>query len=1605
MGISLFLLFVAAPSAAVWAEQEDYSLEEVTTITVNSTADVIADDGQCTLREAITAANTDTASGSTAGECLAGSGADTITLPARTYTLTITGKGEDNNATGDLDITSDITINGAGSDFTTIQAGTTDSNGVDRVFNLVNGSGTLTLNGVTVRHGRATGAHGGDPDSWGGGVLNDRGTLSIENSTLSGNWGEYVGGAVNNSYGTVNVDNSILSSNSAGSHGGGVYNRGTLNIENSTLSDNSASRDGGGVDNYRGTVSINNSTLSGNYARTLGGGVSNFYGTMNINNSTISGNSGGYNCGGGVYNYLSGTLSIESSAISDNSTSTRGGGVCNDGTASIKNSAISGNSAGSWGGGVHNQDGTMSIENSTLSANTADRFGGAVSLQDGTVEVAYSTITDNAANYDEEVSYGRAGGIYTNGGAVTFKSTILSGNFGAGLIYDDCNANYGGTFSSQGYNLVGDGTGCPANGTTDQVTNYPELIFLADSNGDTQTRALLSSSPALNNIPLGENGCGLGGHSDQRGVLRPVGETCDIGAYEAGGVFWDGGGGDNNWTTAANWSRNALPNASDTVVFNSRSAKDATLNDAFTLAGLVITSGYEGTLTQVDNLTLSDHFGQSGGTFAGGSGTVDVGGSFDLSGGTFSSPSGGMAVSGDWNQSGGDITQNASLTVSGAWNQDGGTYTGGSSTLDLGGAFNLTGGTFTAPTGLMSVGGGFHRSGGTFDPNSGRVVLDNTSDQTLSGGATFNDLVLNDGLLGYWKLDEGSGTIASDSSGYGHDGTLHNSPIWSTDTPSMMDFSDPYVLGFNRTDSVEYVTMSGTTQIDQAQELTLSTWVNLGSTPAGSGYTYMRFITLGNEKAVLRYADLDGSGKLQFYMKIDESILSVAVDPVWQTDTWYHVAGTYDGSNMRLYLNGVEQGSYSTSGTVANGDGIILSGSGADENLDGLMDDVRVYNRALSATQIGDMADGKHPTTSQATTSQTSTLDINGDLTLNSGTLVYESINLAGDFTRNGGVFEIGGGTVTFDGSGTQTLDTDNIAFHDLTVISGAALNLGDKTLPTVEGVLANNGSLLQTKDVNQNVTTLFLRIQNQAEDATKYYGVDMNPLGDMGVTTITIGGNQDCTTNTDSQPVQRCFDISPTTAHPAEVTFWYLESERNDNMAYNVNVHRWDGSAWVQETGTVSRADDGTNYSVQVTHVDEYSPFMLSEIVNSPPAADDDTYSTDEGTNLIVVAPGVLGNDSDLDGDTLTAVLDTSPSDGFLGLNLYGSFAYFPSANFCGSDSFTYHANDGADDSNIATVTIDVTCVNDPPSFTPGGDVTVDEDSGAYDAAWASDISAGPANESGQTVSFAFSANSNPSLFLTGPTIDPDGNLRFTPKPDAHGSATISVRLQDDGGTANSGDDTSETENFTISVTPINDAPAATSQEITVEANTSQDITLAYEDVETALTDLAFSMVASQAHGTLTGTAPELTYTPATGFTGDDSFTFTVTDRGDPDGCIGSPPACSSVLTSAAATVTIHVEAAVPVLTVISPASAQAGGIDDVTLSLTGSGFLSASQVMWNGTTGLVTTYVDAEHLSAVISATLLSSVQTAQITVFTLDPGQRCSMCRRSPGLPAGS
>ena len=135
--------------------------------------------------------------------------------------------------------------------------------------------------------------------------------------------------------------------------------------------------------------------------------------------------------------------------------------------------------------------------------------------------------------------------------------------------------------------------------------------------------------------------------------------------------------------------------------------------------------------------------------------------------------------------------------------------------------------------------------------------------------------------------------------------------------------------------------------------------------------------------------------------------------------------------------------------------------------------------------------------------------------------------------------------------------------------------------------------------------------------------------------------------------------------------------------------------------------------------------------------------------------------------------------------------------------------ANGGNDTSPAQLFTITVSFVNQPPSFTAGGDQTVNEDTGTHTiAGWAQNMSAGPANESAQTLNFIVTTD-NSALFPTPPSIDTTtGDLTFTPGADQSGVAHVSVALHDDGGTAFGGVDTSAVQTFTITVNFVNQAP-----------------------------------------------------------------------------------------------------------------------------------------------------------------------------------------------------
>jgi uncharacterized repeat protein (TIGR01451 family)/CSLREA domain-containing protein len=414
----------------------------------------------------------------------------------------------------------------------------------------------------------------------GGGIYNYRGMV-IQDSTIAGNTADVGGGIHNNPNRQLTIMNSAVVSNTAG-EGGGIYNRGALTATLSTVSDNRANNgDGGGIYNNYGSAIIAG-TVSQNVASDDGGGFYNYGGVVSIQDSTLFDNQATEG-GGGICNDEDGGVILANSIVISN-TGTNGGGIYNSQTLTLTNSTVVSNTASNDGGGIHNEQGTLKLTDSAIIDNTSADDGGGV-YSDGssggaTLTVDSSTIGGNRADGgggvylyyspasltnttlsgNQALSSGGGVGtlsdllrtvdllnctIYTNtcgqngGGAqlepnftVNVKNTIVAGNSASGTGPD-----VEGTVNSQDHNLIQDTSGATINGTTTHnVTGQTPVLGPLAANGGPSTgaggamltHALLPGSPAID-----AGTCDGAPPTDQRGVARPQGEACDIGAYEA----------------------------------------------------------------------------------------------------------------------------------------------------------------------------------------------------------------------------------------------------------------------------------------------------------------------------------------------------------------------------------------------------------------------------------------------------------------------------------------------------------------------------------------------------------------------------------------------------------------------------------------------------------------------------------------------------------------------------------------------------------------------------------------------------------------------------------------------------------------------------------------------------------------------------------------------------------------------------------------------------------------------------------------------------------------------------------------------------------------
>ncbi len=482
---------------------------QAATLNVAAGAVAIVDDGTCSIREAMVNANDDA---TTHDDCppTGAYGADTVVLANNaTYTFTDGAFAADgNNALPP--VVGILTIDANGSILER------DVNAGDFRILRVASNGNLTLEDATVRNGRANG--GTVFGNRGGGML-DRGISTIRGCTFVDNFAEAGGGIAYGSSSTAEIIDSTITSNEASAEGGGIFNGEPHVLE------------------------ISGTTISNNQAANAGGGIMTFH-IVNTSCTTITGNDAGN--GGGLCLASTGQAQLVSTTVADN-----------DATGTT---AFTGNGGGIYAGG-NNFNGTgnlgLYVIDSTVSGNRATNDGGGIYNVSANSFLFSSTIAGNRADSDDQ-NGGTGGGLANTGssftagqstftfpGRVNFGNTLLADNSDDGNGADECvdlqQAPLTTQIVSYGNNLIEDPVGCAITEFVGIGTNItgqdPGLPPLTLSPGACSATQCPSAAPAVDGGAVSDLGCAGGVNSlvtvDQRGLPRPVGGVCDIGACEA----------------------------------------------------------------------------------------------------------------------------------------------------------------------------------------------------------------------------------------------------------------------------------------------------------------------------------------------------------------------------------------------------------------------------------------------------------------------------------------------------------------------------------------------------------------------------------------------------------------------------------------------------------------------------------------------------------------------------------------------------------------------------------------------------------------------------------------------------------------------------------------------------------------------------------------------------------------------------------------------------------------------------------------------------------------------------------------------------------------
>ncbi len=1310
---------------------------------------------------------------------------------------------------------SGLTITGPGPSQVTVQRSTAGGTPNFRIFTIGPGN-TVFLSGLTLSNGNANGA---SLSSSGGGILVERMTLQVNNCVITGNDGGSAGGGIYNHGSTVTVSNSTISNNTVTNSGGGIFNggaevsplvySGVLTVNGSTISNNVAQSFGGGGIYNADHATVTNSTISANSGPS-GGGISS-WNPITLQNVTVTGNnaSGG---GGGIYNPGIGFLTFGNTIVAGNTSPS--GPDCNGFNFSSTDYNLIGNTSGGNFVGVTTHNLTnVDARLGPLANNGGPTFTHALLDGSPAIDAGNSTLATDQRGQSRPIDHASvanaAAGNASDIGA--FEAPAFQVNSIADTNDGACT-------------LPGTGNGCTlreaitaANAQTgaDLITFTPAL-----TSGGPATIELLTALPEL---------------SSDMTITGPGANLLTVQRSSAGGT--------------PNF-RIFRINSGKTVLISGLTMSNGNVDGGFpgNLGGGILT---EGTLT-VTNSTISGNTATvSGGGICVLLGTLTVnssiiagnnatsgGGIYNLSGLTLdnSTVSGNRTRGGVANSSGGDgggiynnagasaflnnSTINNNITGDGAGPLHGGR--GGGIFSDSSLVLNQTtvsGNQTGGPNGVPGEGGGIYiAASGSMNVNHSTI----TNNQTGNTG--------NSGFIGYGN----GGGICS----LGFAPNIVSTIIAGNRIANLAsgpDLSGNFISrDYNLIGNSSGSTITGTTthNITNVNPLLGPLADNGGPTQTHALLSGSPALDAGTEAFLSGppFTDQRGAGFNRIVDGPDaDATATVDIGAFEQQASLTDIADQSTNEDVPLIISfDVGDPGQVTSITATSSNQVLVPNIPANINVAGSSS-----TRTLTIIPTGNMF---------GTANITITVNTTGGPTNRTFLLTVNSGNDAPSFTRGADQ------TVNEDG-GAQTVNnwatnmSPGPADESGQTLAFQVTNNTNAALFSAAPAISTTGTLAYTPAANANgsatITVVLMDNGGTANggintSVPQTFTITVNPINDAP--TFTKGLNQTVNEDAGAQTVTNwATAISPGAANESGQILTFQITANNNSSLFA-------SGPTVSATGTLTytpaaNASGSANISIVLKDnggtanggVDTSASQAFSITVNSVNDAPsftkgpDQTVNEDAGAQTVANWAGNLSRGPANESAQSLAFTATNNNNALFSaqpaISATGTLTYTaaPDANGAATVTVTLKdnggtANGGTDTSASQTFTVTVNPVNDVPSFTKGADQTVNEDAGGQTVAnWATAISAGPANESGQTLVFQITNNTNASLFSAAPAIGSGGTLTYTPAANANGSATITVTLKDDGGAANGGVDTSASQTFTITVNPVNDVPSFT--------------------------------------------------------------------------------------------------------------------------------------------------------------------------------------------------